>query len=198
MSLNVPSLVINNDEEVTYTRDVRVTISITNVSDIIGYCIGEDTNPPDINSKKWFYTGIKNKIEISYRLSDGYGEKTVKIWVVDKAGNISLATYDTIIYEKERPDLKENTFITYPNPINLNEGTGMIIEYNAREGSEVEFEIYTITGSFVRKLKGNMYKAKWDGKNEKGDKVASGIYFVIMRVDNEIVSEKPEKIGVIK
>jgi flagellar hook assembly protein FlgD len=71
----------------------------------------------------------------------------------------------------------------YPNPFNPDTW----IPYELSEGSEVVIKIYTSAGNLVRTLnlgrKETGYyttqskSAHWDGKNEYGELVSSGIYF---------------------
>jgi DNA-binding beta-propeller fold protein YncE len=71
----------------------------------------------------------------------------------------------------------------YPNPFNPDTW----IPYELSEGSEVVIKIYTSAGNLVRTLnlgrKETGYyttqskSAYWDGKNEYGERVSSGIYF---------------------
>ena len=71
----------------------------------------------------------------------------------------------------------------YPNPFNPETW----IPYQLAKAADVTFRIYTATGKVVRTIPlGNMpagnYKSRsraayWDGKNEVGEPVASGLYF---------------------
>ncbi|RKU38942.1 hypothetical protein C6496_05050, partial [Candidatus Poribacteria bacterium] len=71
----------------------------------------------------------------------------------------------------------------YPNPFNPETW----IPYQLAEAAEVTFRIYTANGALVRTLDlgyqpAGIYRyrsraAYWDGKNEVGEPVASGIYF---------------------
>ncbi len=71
----------------------------------------------------------------------------------------------------------------YPNPFNPETW----IPYQLAGPSEITISIYTAKGQLVRKLdlghqKAGIYQSKsraayWDGKNELGERVASGLYF---------------------
>lgn len=71
----------------------------------------------------------------------------------------------------------------YPNPFNPETW----IPYQLAEPSEITISIYTAKGQLIRKLdlghkKAGVYQRKnraayWDGKNEFGERVASGLYF---------------------
>ncbi len=66
-----------------------------------------------------------------------------------------------------------------PNPFK----GSMVIKYSIGRKSDVEIKIYDITGRVVRnlldsKLSPGIYTIKWDGKDNKGKKCATGIYFL--------------------
>ena len=76
--------------------------------------------------------------------------------------------------------------------------SGMLIEYGASDGAEVRFEVYTMVGSLVKVITpDNSSTAHWYGKNSAGKEVASGIYLMIMRVNNKMVYH-PIKVGYIR
>jgi len=90
---------------------------------------------------------------------------------VDKPSNINLIPEVTTLMQN------------YPNPFNPDTW----IPFDLADGADVSITIYDAIGSLVRKLElGNLppgsYISKdqavhWDGKNDAGEKVSSGIYF---------------------
>ncbi|HAN41183.1 MAG TPA: hypothetical protein DCQ12_04640, partial [Candidatus Cloacimonas sp.] len=70
----------------------------------------------------------------------------------------------------------------YPNPFNPE----TTISYSVKEPGRVRLEIYNIKGQLVRTLvdeehlTGN-YKLSFDGKDNRGRSVASGVYLLRMR-----------------
>lgn len=95
---------------------------------------------------------------------------------------------------------------TYPNPAKLSEG-GRIrfadIPFDARD---VKIQVFTIGGKLVRTLTEGrgvssdtstgaaMKFGLWDGRNDNGEKVASGVYIVVIRASNK--DAKKTKVGV--
>ena len=83
-------------------------------------------------------------------------------------------------------DLGQN----YPNP--FNEGTQIDYQIGINDPivagqTRVELEIRTLTGGLVRHLVEDMaapglYSASWDGRDERGERVASGMYYYILRI----------------
>jgi flagellar hook assembly protein FlgD len=67
---------------------------------------------------------------------------------------------------------------SYPNPFN----SETIIKYDLLKSCEVNLTIYNILGQKVKTLANERQEAGsktigWDGKDEKGKDLASGIYF---------------------
>ena len=64
-----------------------------------------------------------------------------------------------------------------------------------REGVAAELDVHDVTGRRVRRLvRGphpvGRYETRWDGRDEGGRHVATGIYFVRLRVGDEIWTRK--------
>jgi hypothetical protein len=73
---------------------------------------------------------------------------------------------------------KYELFQNYPNPFNLE----TLIKYALPEESEVKIVVYNLLGQKVRVLvedfqEPGYYTISWDGRNNKGEVVGSGIYF---------------------
>ena len=78
---------------------------------------------------------------------------------------------------------KTELFANYPNPFNPETW----IPYQLSKPADVTLTIYAVNGQMVRRLglghqSAGMYQnrsraAYWDGKNEVGEPVASGLYF---------------------
>jgi hypothetical protein len=84
----------------------------------------------------------------------------------------------------------------YPNPFNPETW----IPYQIENDSDVEIDIYSSDGKLVRILKlgskqagSYMDKGKsayWDGKDDKGQQVASGVYFYVLKAGDFTESRK--------
>ncbi len=78
-----------------------------------------------------------------------------------------------------------NLFQNYPNPFN----SSTIITYEVEKAKNVTLKIYDILGREVRELvnrsqKRGHYEVNWDGKNNQGKEVSSGIYFYQLNAGN--------------
>jgi thermitase len=99
--------------------------------------------------------------------------------------------------------------MNFPNPFRPARTSQTTICFTTRESvAERNIDIYNLAGELVHSapeseifLKGidpedrRVYKYEWDGKNDYGDRVASGIYIYVVNADG---SKKAGKLAVIK
>jgi len=79
----------------------------------------------------------------------------------------------------------------YPNPFNPTTTIGFTLP----EASQTRLQIYNIRGQLVRtlvssNLEAGYHKVEWDGKNENGVKVASGVYIYQIHAGNFVQTKK--------
>jgi hypothetical protein len=79
----------------------------------------------------------------------------------------------------------------YPNPFS----TSTVIQFDVDQMKQVSIIIYDISGNQVKSLVNQNYSKgthtlTWDGTNDSGSKVASGMYFYVLRADNKQESKK--------
>jgi hypothetical protein len=113
-------------------------------------------------------------------------------------GNIIFEPYldeDPIPYfPKKAPDMAKVTALTssnYPNPFNSNTE----IKFNLPTAGDAAVQIYDITGARVKMLisgpiDAGEHSIRWNGTNEMGEKVASGIYFYTLSSGDSHVTKK--------
>ncbi len=75
-------------------------------------------------------------------------------------------------------------FQNYPNP--FNEQT--IIRFQLPKSAEVKIEIYNLLGQKIRTLlfeqkTAGIHAIKWDGKDDLGRSIVSGVYFISLEVE---------------
>jgi hypothetical protein len=79
----------------------------------------------------------------------------------------------------------------YPNPFNME----TVISYSLSKDAHVMLRIYNILGERVRTLV-DTYQAsgpkriRWDGKDDKGNEVTSGVYFYRIKAEAEVYAKK--------
>jgi fibronectin type 3 domain-containing protein len=105
-----------------------------------------------------------------------------RIFAIDTQEN-SSAPSDTVAYLFEGTGIPENLVASVsfvrPNP---SSGEASVAYTVPSEGAPVSMSVYDIRGRLVRTLldrghKGGVYQATWDGRDARGEEVASGIYF---------------------
>ena len=57
-----------------------------------------------------------------------------------------------------------------------------------KKGGKIEIEIYNIRGQKIRSLldeskQSGWYRLEWDGRNDQGSEVGSGVYYFRMRAE---------------
>lgn len=124
-------------------------------------------------------------IELSFPVSSYPQANMVRDFVLETRGYyINL----------KRPSAPPTSFAllnNYPNPFNAS----TVIPYDLPQATDVRLEIFNLMGQRVRLLvfehQGAGYrKVVWDGKDDKGMDVSSGIYFYRLETDNYSDSKK--------
>jgi len=123
---------------------------------------------------------------------DGSGN----VYVTGESGTVYDCDYATIKYVQNGSDVKEETgdrekpsefalSQNYPNPFNQSTK----IEFTLAKSGFINLNIYDILGRKIRsliseKVSSGYKSVLWDGKNDSGKDVASGIYFYQLKVEN--------------
>lgn len=117
------------------------------------------------------------------------GEKIeYRLDVYEKDGSRRLLTLEELLI----PEAGLRFYQNYPNP--FNPGTRIVFDLPARE--MVWLEIYDVTGRLVRRLVAGRELGPgpeeefWDGRNEEGQRVSSGVYHCTLRAGKETISRK--------
>ena len=79
----------------------------------------------------------------------------------------------------------------YPNPFN----PSTTIEYEINVFASVELKIYDSLGALVKTLVNQKqdrgkYNVNWDGKDERGILLSTGVYFYELKLDNSMITKK--------
>jgi hypothetical protein len=82
-------------------------------------------------------------------------------------------------------------FQNYPNPFN----PATTIEYRLEKSANVTLSIFNVGGQCLRsfsygQVREGIHQSTWDGKDEGGQQVASGVYFYMLRADQQVLSNK--------
>ncbi len=116
--------------------------------------------------------------------------------------------YDSVLTAPSAFATRDSIFQNFPNPFVIRSSTDSTrFPFTLSEASNVFIDILTPDGNLVKRIRtaqllpgNNSYKVKgsalsWDGKNEKGEYVASGVYFFRVKTKN---AEKLMKLVVVR
>ena len=109
--------------------------------------------------------------------------------MLDADGEIKY--FANVEYEDGRPVCKDYLGANYPNPFN----PSTTIEYSLVNDAHVNLSIYNVNGQLVRtlvdaKMKMDNYRVIWDGKNNRGNNLSSGIYFLRLKTETFTKTQK--------
>jgi hypothetical protein len=137
------------------------------------------------------YTGAGNEnIGLRFRLISDAEEQHNGVWIDDISIVVSeqaLAVEDQDVNVPFIYSLKQN----YPNPFN----PSTTIKYSLPKSEQVDLTIYTITGEKVKtlvsdKIEAGYHSVQWNGVNDQGHSVASGVYIYRIKTKGFVKSMK--------
>jgi len=153
---------------------IDLTLHHDDVWPVVGYLFGQNLGPAgDFNGD-----GVDDLVVTSMG-SIHYPSAKGNVYVF--AGDPDLPTDADEIWEEENLPTEYNILQqNYPNP--FNSSTAIEYELPGISEREVELSIYNILGQKIRTLKkcrkyGGMHVAYWDGTDQAGRAVPSGVYF---------------------
>lgn len=90
---------------------------------------------------------------------------------------------------------RASDFVSITPPPIVNSSSGAMIHYNLPEAGFAKLTIFDVTGRVVTTLveqvsAAGTYSVSWDGRDESGAKVASGVYFANLETSKEAVTGK--------
>ena len=135
-----------------------------------------DQNPTHIYDETGIYT-------VSLTVSDGT-DTDIEI----KNDYINVINVDS---DDETISFEATNLFNYPNPFN----PSTTIEFSIQTDSKVDLTIYNIKGQKIRTLTSNEFTQGshsiiWNGKDEVGKSMSSGIYYYELNVNGEIEAMK--------
>ncbi len=97
---------------------------------------------------------------------------------------IAITDQDNVRIVKEDLPSRFTLHQNYPNPFNPN----TVIEFELNKGSIVDITVFDLLGNSIKKIVNSYYNTgtssvSWNGTNEEGHQVGSGLYFYILTVD---------------
>lgn len=125
----------------------------------------------------------KTESELNLVFEDGCNNEFGSApFTVCKIVNYNLKDQDPVVF---------NVAQNYPNPFNRI----TTIPFEIPHLCSVEINIYNIKGQHIQlllsdQMKAGMYEVKWDGCNESGISVGSGIFFIQVKAGSKIATQK--------
>lgn len=175
---------------------------------------GDENNAIDLSSAFRSVANSYQAGEVRWKLAAqpiGPGRLSVRAW--DVLNNSATAELAYVVAEMQTLSLR-NVY-NYPNP--MSRQTRFVFEHNQLPGTpaQVQVRIYTLNGRPVRTLEtdealpagtltAGPVQIPWDGRDEDGEALATGVYLYKLRVEIEPadgerqVVEQIEKIAIIR
>ena len=109
-----------------------------------------------------------------------------RMGAVDRDGEV-LSQVRTLTVPIRAIRMEQN----YPNPFN----PATTIEYEVSATGDVSIVVFDLRGRVIRELVGTVktpgiHKTVWDGRDNAGERVASGVYFYRMRANGESLTRR--------
>ncbi len=120
----------------------------------------------------------------------------IDIWLTTVTGDSALVEVELVAgtvtgAETDATPKIAVLYQNYPNPFNPSTS----IEFSLPAREQVSLKVFDVSGRLVRTLvdgplSNGPHKYTWDGRNERGSSVASGVYFYVLRSDSIRQSRK--------
>lgn len=142
-------------------------------------------------------TSTNNKIDFVYlpeQFQDGI--YNLKVRSKDVSGNYNLTNDYTTTFEVINEQTITN-FLPYPNPFTTS--MKFVFQVTGKVPDKIKIQIMTVTGKIVREvfknelgpiqIGNNISNFTWDGTDQFGDRLANGVYFYNVTIENDDKSE---------
>ncbi|MCK4339805.1 MAG: T9SS type A sorting domain-containing protein, partial [Candidatus Cloacimonetes bacterium] len=103
--------------------------------------------------------------------------------------SVNIYEYSTTSIDEELQQVNNIQFTNYPNPFS---NSTTISFFNTKPSKNTKIKIYNIKGQLVKQLSIVNCKSSidWDGKDENGKQVPSGIYLCKLSIGKEAIVRK--------
>ncbi len=171
-------------------KDANLTVTDDNGTSQITLRIDKDTNIDGTPQPTWPQTviGILSQYDRDKPYTAGY--QIIPRSLNDLSGATAIEqTASSILPKTLRLDP------AYPNPFNPSTTLQFALPANGQQLT-VELSIYNILGQKIRtlisgkNLKPGVYKMRWFGRNDYGKSLPTGVYFAVLKVGQQMKTEK--------
>jgi ligand-binding sensor domain-containing protein len=180
-----------------WTKDNGLINPLSQATDV---AVDSNNNVWIANASYWYDLYGVSKFDGStfthFNVEDGLAAGYVFDIYVDKRGAIWFATDGggvTVLHDTTKTSVRSinppvkstqlfSLFQNYPNPFNSN----TCIKYNLNVPEKIELAIYNLLGREVKTLvekhqSSGEYEINWDGADNSGKEVSSGIYLAVLK-----------------
>jgi len=193
---------------VSQGEDVTLTLKLVNIGDValskVHVQLDPLTTPPWIQARAEAHRSVdlpaksgadarpSAVLPFSFTVGADAPENTqasIRLWIRDEKGDAWTQIVSLKVWPRPRPEAS-GLFQNYPNPFNPETW----IPYQLAQPADVKIQIYDATGRRVRTLDfdhrtAGFYTARadaayWDGRNETGERVSSGVYFYQLQTNH--------------
>ncbi len=145
-----------------------------------------------VEFKYWSPIKSGSQANPTFQVLDNHtGTYTAQFASLNHSGNYIKIKLDNP--DSDNPQLPTVTALmgNYPNPFNPD----TIIRFSLVNESKVSLDVFNIKGQKVRTLVNEtkttgFYSSKWDGRDDKGNQVSSGVYFYRLNADKNSLTKK--------
>ncbi len=145
-----------------------------------------------VEFKYWSPIKSGSQANPTYQVLDNHtGTYTTQFASLNHSGNYIKIKLDNP--DADNPQLPMVTALmgNYPNPFNPD----TIIRFSLVNESKVTLDVFNIKGQKVRTLvnetkAAGFYSSKWDGRDDNGNQVSSGVYFYRLNADKNSLTKK--------
>src|SRR3990167_8271428 len=129
-----PAISLDNITE-TASQVITVTISVSDDTGITGYYLSESGTAPTAVSDGWvsIQTTTSYNSNVSFTLSSGNGNKTIYVWFMDGAGNISQSSSAAITLNQTDTTAPSSPSVSINNGDTLTTSTAVTLTLSATD-----------------------------------------------------------------
>jgi len=153
---------------------------------ICAYILEEDQGQ-EIEFEFWYDGRGENERKDSYQIHENGYPVVSNTLFTGQPGEFYTLSFN----KGETIEPVPYNFCCYPNPFNPE----TTVSFSLEELSEVQIMIYNVKGQKVRTLadetfRPDDYSIVWKGKDDNGHRVGSGMYFVRLKINDELFTNK--------
>jgi len=137
------------------------------------------------NDGAWLVRSVEGGYEAVHHFTEDnsplFSDEVLSVVVDGNTGEVFFSTSAGLVSyagEAVTPSVTTRDLFVYPNPARFSGGSAPNI-YIEGLVEETDIRIVTATGSLVRKLSARGGRALWDGRDETGNLVRSGVYLIV-------------------